>query len=585
MKKLIPLLFTLIASPSFLFSATCTSQADGDWNDDATWSCGSVPSSNDEVIINHHVTLDVNATISTGGSLSIAEGASLVTATDKNLTISGSGTFSLSGSLNVNKFTVENSASATLNGNVTTSNNVIFKNNATVTGSGNFSVGNNFNVENEANVNLTGTVTAGNDITLKNKCVVSISGAVSATNNLSLENEAEVTFGSGISSGGNMTIKNKVEVSVAGTVSSGAKLNLENEAEVLFSSSVSAIGKVTIKNKVELAVAGSFTAGEEMSIENEVQVTFNGALDVVAGFTVKNQAEVIANSTVSIGTDLAALNTARITFNDDVTVGNDVDTENSAIVNIEEGFDVTGDWTNESENITLNGAANIGGEMINDIPGTIIGSGSMAVVGAVTDPGSGILPSILPIELIEFLVSVQDNTKIKLNWATAAEINNDFFTIERSRNGATWEVIATVKGAGNSSERIDYSAYDENPIAGTAYYRLKQTDYDGKYEYFRMVAVNHEKTEEGGCVFKIYPNPCMGRCNINLEDCDLEESPDIQLTLFDASGQLVHSSMPYRQADGNFSFSIDTQNNLMPGVYVVTGASKSEKYQQKLMVK
>ena len=90
--------------------------------------------------------------------------------------------------------------------------------------------------------------------------------------------------------------------------------------------------------------------------------------------------------------------------------------------------------------------------------------------------------SPLPIELLSF-EAICNNNSVNLLWSTASEKNNDYFTIERSSDGITFQTVLTVKGAGNSNQVINYSAIDEKPIDGIAYYRLKQTDYDGKFEY------------------------------------------------------------------------------------------------------
>ena len=94
----------------------------------------------------------------------------------------------------------------------------------------------------------------------------------------------------------------------------------------------------------------------------------------------------------------------------------------------------------------------------------------------------------LPIELLHFNVT-SEKDHVLIDWATAAEINNDFFTIERSIDGYTWSVLGYVEGAGNSNHTRYYGFKDENPVNGVSYYRLKQTDYDGQYEYFEPVAV------------------------------------------------------------------------------------------------
>lgn len=206
--------------------------------------------------------------------------------------------------------------------------------------------------------------------------------------------------------------------------------------------------------------------------------------------------------------------------------------------------------------------------------------------GPVTGPAVlGDPPPPLPIELISFTaVTVADNTRVELKWATASEKNNDFFTVERSRNGATFEQIAKVDGAGNSTTVLNYSAYDESPLEGTSYYRLKQTDFDGKFTFSNLVAVNYKKSGTSPCTFKVYPNPCVGRCTVSLKDCPENKTNEIEVAVIDALGNKVYSQVPMRDEDGSFSFSIDVNNNLKPGVYVVAANSANEKYREKVIL-
>ena len=104
--------------------------------------------------------------------------------------------------------------------------------------------------------------------------------------------------------------------------------------------------------------------------------------------------------------------------------------------------------------------------------------------------GKNISSSSLPINLISFDGEFSDESVI-LVWKTATEINNDYFTIEHSEDGINYEQIGTEFGAGNSNTILQYSMIDDNPFEGQTYYRLKQTDYDGKFEVFPAIAVNN----------------------------------------------------------------------------------------------
>jgi hypothetical protein len=109
----------------------------------------------------------------------------------------------------------------------------------------------------------------------------------------------------------------------------------------------------------------------------------------------------------------------------------------------------------------------------------------------------------LPIELLTFSGQAHKDVNI-LEWTTVSEVNNAFFTIERSRDGTDFIAIGTEHGAGNSSELLDYSFVDSRPLQGENYYRLKQTDHDGSYEYFNTILVT-QKSFSG--TIEVFPNP------------------------------------------------------------------------------
>ena len=114
------------------------------------------------------------------------------------------------------------------------------------------------------------------------------------------------------------------------------------------------------------------------------------------------------------------------------------------------------------------------------------------------DPSS----TALPITLLSFTASPV-NGSVRLDWETTSEINNDHFTIQRSRNSVDWESIKVVPGAVNSSVNVKYSEYDESPYQGVSYYRLQQTDRDGKTSFSPIVSVKIGQSAS----INVYPNP------------------------------------------------------------------------------
>jgi hypothetical protein len=106
----------------------------------------------------------------------------------------------------------------------------------------------------------------------------------------------------------------------------------------------------------------------------------------------------------------------------------------------------------------------------------------------------------LPVELVSF-TGKDDEAVNVLEWVTATEINNDYFTLERSATGEIFETIGTVQGMGNSSVTLNYSFVDNVPLP-LSYYRLKQTDFDGTSSYSDVIAIQRETNN-----VTVFPNP------------------------------------------------------------------------------
>ena len=111
-------------------------------------------------------------------------------------------------------------------------------------------------------------------------------------------------------------------------------------------------------------------------------------------------------------------------------------------------------------------------------------------------------PVNLPIELLYFKGSVYNSDNI-LHWSTASEDNNDYFTIEKTKDGIDWEILTRESGAGNSSNQLYYSSVDENVESIINYYRLKQTDYDGKFKYSDIISIDNRMNSKSKEIDKI----------------------------------------------------------------------------------
>lgn len=118
----------------------------------------------------------------------------------------------------------------------------------------------------------------------------------------------------------------------------------------------------------------------------------------------------------------------------------------------------------------------------------------------------------LPVELVYFNGQKQGSSDL-LEWSTQSEVNNDYFEIEASTNGLNFSRIGRVQGSGNSSQIKKYQFLNQNPLALTTYYRLRQVDYQGNYKYSKIISLSRkqEKTD-----ILIYPNPAQHDFSINI---------------------------------------------------------------------
>ncbi len=135
----------------------------------------------------------------------------------------------------------------------------------------------------------------------------------------------------------------------------------------------------------------------------------------------------------------------------------------------------------------------------------------------------------LPVKLISFIASPVGNI-VNLNWSTASELNNDYFTVERTKDGIIFEEVIRKQGAGNSNTVLQYSAIDYNPYNGKSYYRLKQTDFNGEFSYSDFVAVNFEKQYH----FAIFPNPFTTTLTVTFND--VSQIENCELIIYNSMG-------------------------------------------------
>ncbi len=187
----------------------------------------------------------------------------------------------------------------------------------------------------------------------------------------------------------------------------------------------------------------------------------------------------------------------------------------------------------------------------------------------------------LPIGL-EFFNATQNRKEVNIQWATSTEINNDHFNIERSADGGNFQSIQQLAGAGNSTISLHYGAVDKNPIEGTSYYRLKQTDYDGRFTYSEIKSVNMHAMISGNIsVDDFGPNPFDQSFWVAYH-IDKKGPVNFQLTTMD--GRIVRTEEKISE-EGSNRYEFTDESGLKSGVYLLNILYNDKKITKKFIKK
>ena len=271
----------------------------------------------------------------------------------------------------------------------------------------------------------------------------------------------------------------------------------------------------TLAGEIHVANSTSLQAKTDVNTAyNDLKtLTPDKVIEVTLG-----EGQILTPKTYSIG--------AASTLNGDLILDGEDDPDALFIFQIDGAFS-----TGKLSNVTLinsaslynvywqiNGAFELGDGSV--FMGTIIANGAislldnsslfgrgLSIAGAISlnnDNVAILEMTPLPIGLLSFN-AIPGNDFVNITWTTLSEANNDYFTIEKSMDAINFETVATIKGAGNSNALLNYSIKDNEPFACVSYYRLKQTDFDEKYSYSNIVAIDfvRQLTNETN----IYPNP------------------------------------------------------------------------------
>ncbi|MDX1350875.1 MAG: T9SS type A sorting domain-containing protein [Putridiphycobacter sp.] len=212
----------------------------------------------------------------------------------------------------------------------------------------------------------------------------------------------------------------------------------------------------------------------------------------------------------------------------------------------------------------ISGATALGGSIFEFTNVSSITNNARFTLGTIN---SGQTP--LPIELISFSATAVNNSIVQLDWQTASEHNNDYFTVERSADNNHWESIKKVPGAKNASTVLSYKVVDYTPLFGISYYRLKQTDFDGQFSYSQTKSVVVKKLNDAQIL--LFPNPAKDQLTVSASRQDLAN-----MQVYDVIGQNVTKQVRFI-IDGLTQTTIDL-NSLSAGVYFLKTSTTTLKF-------
>jgi hypothetical protein len=175
----------------------------------------------------------------------------------------------------------------------------------------------------------------------------------------------------------------------------------------------------------------------------------------------------------------------------------------------------------------------------------------------------------LPVTWLDIEATVQENGKVGVAWSTASEQNNDHFTVERSMDALSFEAIGRVDGQGDSFTTTHYFFLDHFPHRGVSYYRVKQTDRDGSYDYSRTVPVVNAPPATS---LIVSPNPVKDDAILTIA---MGSANTLTLEIRDARGRIVHMRPMYLYA-GVHSVPLDIRP-LAEGIYLISIVSQNER--------
>lgn len=534
------------------------------WATAANWGNCAPPTCTMNAVISPSTNQPIVSVASTVRNLTINAGATLTINPGITLTICGdftnNGTLIADPSSTVlfNNAAVTHTLSGNMTGTSKFGNITITKTGGSVITNDNIDIGGNFLTSNATSIfNTTGKyVRVGRNFT-------NFSAGTTYTNSGTTGTlEFNGTVAQNYSPGGNLTL-NHVTMNHTGTgvtlVGNNMLLGTSGILTLTLGKIITGAFEVRVNNTAPAAVtAGNTSSYVEGFLRRYLSAT--GSFDFPVGHSTKGYERANVNFTAA-----TTISNLLASFNPYGTVPAALGSSECAVTYNMPALD-DGRWTINAYNVALTqilGTGTYTMTLYNRIGSYTNGTGSTAWT-VMKDPGSGWAlngtcatstinqvvrtgmvgfsnfgtaqsMSPLPIELLSFTGKSLGKTN-QLEWATASETNNDFFTVEHSADGNYFQEVVVVDGAGNSTATNNYSALDQEPYNGITYYKLKQTDFNGDHTFSDIITIENHLDEIN--VNNIRPNPTSGLLNL---DFFTPFKGKVHLIITDIYGRIVYN--------------------------------------------
>lgn len=324
--------------------------------------------------------------------------------------------------------------------------------------------------------------------------------------------------------------------------------NLENNNDLFSTGTLDIDGNLTMNANSETQLANANTVGGNVTLNKKL--TMEGSLVIDGNLTINSSGNFYINGSVTVGTDYTA--------SGDV-YGKAVASGQYGTISIQ-GVTTIYSSGNLNDNLDFCDAGEPAGGADN------FWGNADATVTYCEHTGE-----TMPVEWLAF-EATPSQSGVDLMWMTAVEENNDYFTVERSVDATFYEELERVKGVGNSSEPTLYEVSDGTPPSGRVYYRIRQTDFDGKQSFSNQIEVMFEQSS---IKLRAYPNPTIDIANLEI---NMEEPTRASMILMTIQGKEIIRKAIDLQAGRNLH-QID-MSRYPAGTYLVqvrpSGAGKGE---------